>query len=288
MSKNLKKDIFFCTDSNYIQFIPAAIESIERFDKNIYQYHIITDTDINEKTNAYFCELINSKKLTVHYIKKEEYAGLYERAHFTQAMYYRLSIPEMTEADTALYLDCDVLVRGKIGRLFDIDLKDNFVAAVINPFMSRSDIVEQSDYFNSGVMVLNLKKWRASDVKSKVLSIVIKENARLKMPDQDALNIVFNGNWHRLPVKYNAQTSMFSAYRDLGKEEKAGVSKPVIVHFSTSNKPWHKSCGLSYAREYQKLSTAILVPKRNFFIDVAIKWLTKLRYGVLHINRFYW
>ncbi|WP_426370149.1 glycosyltransferase family 8 protein [Pseudocolwellia sp. HL-MZ7] len=280
--KQITNHICFCADGNYILFVPSVIESILNSNTASFVFHVISD----EKRSQAFDEQLNliTSKVDVvwHQIDIKDFDGLKEISHFTKAMYYRLLIPELINESTVLYLDCDILVKGKLDHLFSLDLDDNYIGAVTNPFFNRYESLNLSSdvgYFNSGVMLINTQQWLDNDIKNKLIHIIKNEAHVLEMPDQDALNKVFNGKWHKLSSQFNAQFSMFFNAKKLETDGyyKVGINEPIIVHFSGTNKQWHYSCSLSYARDYRKLKSSKMITKRSFVIDNLIGFYSSVK-----------
>lgn len=277
LTKSQVKNICFCADIHYLQFIPAAIESILRSQRkpDQFNFHIITNVEKDSAATIRFSHLpLSHDKLFWHNISGAEYADLKEVTHITKGMYYRLSIPKLIQSDKVLYLDCDVLVRKDISALFDIDITTYYAAAVTNPFpISEEDWPH--GYFNSGVLLINTQRWLQDNISEHVVNLARSKPETLVMPDQDALNHLFQGNWLRLPPEYNAQMSMFTKPKKLlqeGAEFKnvTFLEDPAIVHFSSSNKQWHLSSCLRFTSEYRALSTSLTIAKRTKPIDYII------------------
>jgi len=84
--------------------------------------------------------------------------------------------------DKAIYLDIDVMACKDIKELWDIDLKDYDYAAVLD-YLGKFWVAR--DYVNSGVMLLNLKKIRETDMFDRCRKTIYKN--WYAMPDQSAL-----------------------------------------------------------------------------------------------------
>lgn len=280
--KQITNNICFCADGNYILFVPSVIESILNSNTAPFIFHVISD---NKRSQAFDDQLsLINKNVDVvwHQINIKDFEGLKEISHFTKAMYYRLLIPELIDEDVVLYLDCDILVRGKLDNLFSLDLDGNYIGAVTNPFFNRYESLNLSPnvgYFNSGVMLINTQQWLNNDIKNKLIHIIKNEAHVLEMPDQDALNKVFKGKWLKVPSIYNAQMVMFTNKNKLINQDyyMEGILSPTIVHFSATNKQWHYSCGLKYAKDYSVLKSSKMIIKRSFIIDNIIGVITRLK-----------
>lgn len=289
----MSKNIFFCADGNYIKFVPSVIESIMVNSKVDYIFNIISDVP---KPKRFLCSVMEDGRginLKWHKIGTSTFEGLKEVSHFTKAMYYRLLIPSLVkDSEVALYLDCDILVRSCISELFEIDLLDNYVAAVRNPLFERHESLklrESDGYFNSGVLLINVRKWNSEGFKDKIIDIISNKKDVLLMPDQDALNIASNGKWLSISDTYNMQVSTLSDYdsfNDNSKEFLESLRSPKIVHFSATNKQWHHSCFLKYRKEYLKLNSSITIIKRNYVVDKIISFAFKVYYKVFRLNKY--
>jgi len=169
----------------------------------------------------------------------EKIAGLPLHSRFTASTWLRLLIPEALPQSVgrALYLDADITVNGSLDDLFALDMCGHPVAAVPD----RQDFVElektllrlerTSLYFNSGVMLLDLKKWREENIASLILAFGKVMDSRLGLMDQSALNHVLRGRIHRCDNRWN--------FFDL--EQASLVPDPAIIHHSGEIKPWASS-----------------------------------------------
>ncbi|MBU1191691.1 MAG: glycosyltransferase family 8 protein [Gammaproteobacteria bacterium] len=169
--------------------------------------------------------------------------------HISPVSYFRLLLPDLLPADLqrVIYLDCDLAVLGDIGMLWDIDLNDHYVAAV--PELTTDSHLVSSpqgirlwrelglaadlEQFNSGVLLINLDKWRAEFVKQRALIYLEKAADWLRWHDQEALNVVFAGAWLRLDARWNL------TMRQLMKSAPVTYQSPCIIHYHSAEKPWH-------------------------------------------------
>jgi lipopolysaccharide biosynthesis glycosyltransferase len=179
----------------------------------------------------------------------------------TEAVYLRLSIgTALPEFDKAIYFDADILVMGDIVPLMHTDLDGRLLGAVRdpqNPILWRGialpgwdqlGLSGDHEYFNSGVMVLDLAKCREQRVFERCSSFLAERPQHIKFWDQDALNWVVGDDWLRLDRRwntfpmsailtlpgqwYNAEDVLPLAHL-LADEDRAD-----IVHFAGKCKPW--------------------------------------------------
>lgn len=165
--------------------------------------------------------------------------------HASTANYYRIFAPEVIDdsVDRIIYLDSDVLVRKNLDDLWSLDLCGGSLAAVWNPSEELSKPlaeITENNYFNSGVMLISLDKWRSKNITKKLVQY-IQNSDFLEYWDQDALNWIFKDQWVRLPITFNAQHSFYNG-GDLGLAYSNSAKDPHVVHFSGMNlKPWQSS-----------------------------------------------
>jgi lipopolysaccharide biosynthesis glycosyltransferase len=256
-------NIVFASDKSYTEHLAVAICSL--FENNlglVFDVYII-NADMDKASwsglemiaKRYGSRLIDVK------IEDEELDGLVTTYHFTKGMYYRLFIAEKLQLAKALYLDADIVVNGSIDELYNTDVEDCYLAAVINPGFDRHmdlEMSEASKYFNSGVMLLNLTRCRRDHIKERVIDLVKRKAWAVPFPDQCGLNSVVNGRWKELHPKFNLQGCFFettlesySAVFPDGDLMDA-VRSPVIIHYSGSGKPWHFNYKHPYRRLYWK------------------------------------
>lgn len=168
-------------------------------------------------------------------------------AYITIAAYYRLFLPHLLPQSIKrlLYLDIDILVVGSLLTMYQTPMGDTAVGAVMEievPLRDEIGITRLEDYFNSGVLLMALPQWRTQHITEKALEVIRNTPATtLKYHDQDALNVVFQGAWHRLDSRYN----LMKAYipHDLARRDyQRFLADKVIIHYNGRNKPWHRAC----------------------------------------------
>lgn len=155
--------------------------------------------------------------------------------------YARLLVPRIFSDDThrLLYLDADLLVLDDLAPLWTTDLRGAAIGAVLDTTdgmrkrgaPDTQDIPQVQDYFNSGVLLVDLPRWRAKRVSERALEYLAANSTRF--PDQDALNVVCDGEWSKLEPSWN-----FQGHRDTCLWELEPAQRPAIVHFVTAMKPW--------------------------------------------------
>lgn len=186
-------------------------------------------------------------------IPDERIAGLPEMDFVTSAMWYRIFLPELLpDTDRVLYLDIDTIALDSLEPLWDVDVTGHHLAAVTNVFYLPSHArraselgIEPPDYFNSGVVLMNLEQMRADGSQPRLLDYATAHASELAWPDQDTLNAVLGPGRIALHPRWNCMNSvlLFPWAADVfGADAVAEArARPAIRHFEgpTVNKPWH-------------------------------------------------
>lgn len=163
----MKKAIVLGADNGYMDKVETTIKSVCAHNDNI-KFYIFNDdlpSDwfriMNFRLKANHSEIVNVK-ISDHTLKNYRLAISY----LSYAAYFRYFIGEFVEEDRAIYLDSDIIVTSCLDELFNIDLEDYWLAGVADYF--------DGDYtggFNSGMMVIPVKKWKESDVANQLLQL---------------------------------------------------------------------------------------------------------------------
>lgn len=160
------------------------------------------------------------------------------------ALYRLMADNILSTLDKIIYLDIDTLVYKDISLLWMTDLEDNYLGACwgldIHRDLGLLDPEKKvKEYFNSGVLLMNLKKMREDHIGEKCIQFMCQFKDSLHAPDQDALNVVCAGKIKPLPICWNWYISLDRrSKRVLRKIYKNYLSKePAIIHFYSKFKP---------------------------------------------------
>ncbi len=215
-----------------------------------------------------------------------DFSAMHATSQYPEATYYRFLIPDMIQADRVVYLDCDTLVRRSLVDLFDVDLHGHPIAAapdyalthhmrnhdfnIHNRGMSYSvddyalDVLDldltRRDYFNSGIMVMDLGAWRRAGLAARLME-TCRTGGVFAMADQDVMNRGLKGDFEPIDTRWNAMTYLYREYiPEPGAQRpvifgggeanmraptglwrdvlSAWAFDPWIVHFTYRSKPW--------------------------------------------------
>ncbi|AKG20952.1 glycosyltransferase family 8 protein [Calothrix sp. 336/3] len=251
--------VIFAADDKYA--MPLAVTACSIFanlDSNTKLRIFIIDGGITEVNKQKIANSLDPQRCDIRWLSlpKKLPQGMKISGHISTAAYYRLLIPELLpdNYEKIIYLDCDLLLNRDIKQLWDIDIADNYILAVqeirfpcINSGLvnyKQLNIPGDWKYFNSGVLVINLKKWRSENITQKAIQYLEQHQEDIRFHDQDALNAILAGNWGELDPRWN-QTPFIYEYKSWREspftEEsfKNILNEPWIIHFASSFKPWN-------------------------------------------------
>ena len=242
--------VFLCINSAYAPYAATAINSlVKHVDPKRYYRVIILHDGLNLANRTRLRNLVSKnvaiqfKKITnslhlkilVRYCSHKRGAGDF----FSSAVYYyRFFIPSLfLKYNKCVYIDSDTVLLGDIGELFDTELGDNYIAAMVDPKVSSvpefKDYVEKcldipaKEYVNSGVLVMDTKGLRKIHYLQTMIDLINQYDADLVAPDQDYMNTILRGHIKHLSEYWNMEP--------LEKMPKAAR----LIHFNLFNKPWH-------------------------------------------------
>ena len=254
-------DIFLCIDDAFVYPCLVTIKSIidNSKDKNLLSFFILIPEKFN--SSEYIEKFKEKEKCKIQIISMEDkYEKLSTGRRWATPAYYRFSIPWITKKKKAIYLDSDLLIRKDIKNLFDIDLEEYCYAAVVDgsanekhilPNLEGNITIEEGNYYNSGVLLLNCDKIR-EEMPATFANLLLKQEEKnfYKFIDQDILNIACHNKIKKLSPEYNfvlnsCYGGMLGVYDETGKiytdkkEDFISAQKDAtIVHF-TRPKPWN-------------------------------------------------
>ena len=231
-------------------------------------------------------------------ISREKFRDFVTLGHLNTISYYRLVIPDVLDAviNKAIYLDCDIIIKDDIVRLWNVDISSFHLAAVVDEGITsgkvfsdtktRLGIPEGYHVFNSGVMVMNLPLWRRDNLHRKIIDFIAGNPDKIRLVDQDGLNAFLYDKWLPLPIRWNQQTFLHESAGTVNDPDiRDAIDNPAIIHFTGRSKPWQyadrhpwKSDYLRYLAmtEWNTVEVSVILPALDEEQTIAI-CLTKIR-----------
>ncbi len=319
-----KIPIILSSDNNYAKFLAITGVSILYNTESFISFHVLSD-GITEENKILITDAFNkvSPNFSLEFIEihsNDYFSGirLSEDYHVSISTCNRLLFPKLLpNIERAIYLDVDLIVMGDIKRLWEEDL-DGHVFGAVPLYIDRFSVTiylrscshipsdsphNEYKYFNSGVMLIDYKKWReckgSNEAICEELMNILYELKPKVTPDENVLNkFAFeNGGYKILQHKYNCHP--YYSYKYLKGQDFLSVQEEktlkdfernityfnyesdlepgeniFIRHFFGSDKPWNSISGtyfpipitpnLSDFWFYAKLTPYFDEIKRNF------------------------
>ena len=248
MRERKEVNVFFASDERYLPFLAVAIKSLSDNARGeyIYNVNVLSEGFGDEALLPLYPLLRENVRVKIHDVR-EKIGALRDqlqfrlRDYYSVSIYYRMFIPSMfPELSRAVYLDCDLVLCDDVSKLYFSDIGDNLVGAVTDEsvitvpafcdYVKRHIGVEcEEEYFNSGVLVMNLDLMRREGIENLFVRLLKKYNFDTVAPDQDYLNFLCRGRVRYLECGWNKHAI---EGRDIPD------SRLHIMHYNMFNKPW--------------------------------------------------
>lgn len=230
--------IVVASDNHYSILIAALLKSIDvnhLTDEHI-DFHIIDD-GISSKTKEKIQTIADPSRITIKWFNSKKIIPdsiviPVDNSAFPLTVYLRVFSPYVVDKDVEklIYLDVDTIVQDDISKLWNTTLGDYIAGAVQDvgktmdcewggvPNYKELGFTADTKYFNSGVLMINAKRWREENFSAQVISALSKYKEHVRLADQYGLNVVLANQWLELDPKWN-----WFAFKE--------NEDPSIVHF---------------------------------------------------------
>lgn len=245
--------IVTAADNNYAKHLGVMLTSLLINQKETIGISIyIIDGNLSDINKEKLTKIVERFQSSVNFLTVDDtiFKSFNERKRISKEAYYRIMIPKLLSEDInkALYLDCDLVVTKDISPLWTTDIEDFHLGAVessvYKKLINYISLPAGSSYFNSGVFLLNLDKWRKDNITEKILQYKEENPDKDRFLDQDALNAVLYDKWLKLHYTWNYTTGHWK------RRKSYPISTPAIIHFTTRKKPWNSNH--PFKKEYYK------------------------------------
>lgn len=251
----------FCDKSgSYTRHAAVTIASVLKNTKSKVCVHILHDETLTDRNRKMLNQMAESFSQEFDFINVTEAMSIFlaekDLDKYTsgpeRGMFFRLLMPRLIKADKAVYLDCDVIVDMDIRELWEINLDNKSLAAVKDVWSldyiengkklsKRLEMLWDSlnipytSYFNSGVLLMNLKKIKSDyNICDSVIDFFREFNKAVLLPDQDFLNYVFRDDCVYIDERFNS------------------IRTGAITKDNYRNKIWHLAGGAKPYRVYSR------------------------------------
>lgn len=305
-------------DDKYAMPLAVMVRSILANLSNDYSIFLfVIDGGIKKKNKQKILKTLSGEYCEVRFIPKpEQFARRLEEAYrytvtegqaknyISIAQYYRIFIAELLpeQIKKAIYLDCDLVVNEDLSQLWQTDLEENYVLAAQDTWIrsvsadngllnyQQLGIDPNAKYFNSGVLVINLEKWRREKILTKATEYLNHYKEHVLYGDQDILNALFTGQWGELDPRWNVTPGIYeyASWQESPFPENVYnnlMHNPYIIHFAAEAKPWNSQEAFLKERFFHYLDmTAWSGWRFTFLRQFLLKLVNKAKYNVQKIS----
>lgn len=278
--------IVFSCSNEYARFFSTCLESIiETSDNNTNYDIIVLEHNITKRQKLLLLSMINSKKnFSLRFINlKNEIQNLKitSWAHFSIVTCFKLFLfsEAFSNFSKIIVLDTDLIFLNDAQYLYKTDISQYDMAAVDDvimkehlrnnkltggfaPKMSFMQYISEylnfgnySEYYNTGVILLNLKNCRKKNYFQKALYLLNTKGYMFQEQDvfndlcgKNTFNLDFNWNVVGFDVEDKIKNSLSNDELELYKK---AVKKPYVLHYAGGLKPWNVP-SMPYANLYYK------------------------------------
>ena len=291
-------NIVYVSNEGYARHLGVSICSL--FDSNADEERLevfILDTGITPDSREKLTQIARSFGRTLTFIQLKDLEERFavrldtgrsavrlDTGRFDVSTMGRLFAADLLPAGVrrVLYLDCDTVVLKPLRRLWETELGKadgagtdrkagtGFVMAAVQEPTIYEEVKEylgmrkEDPYFNAGVLLIDLKRWRTERLTDKVISYYAEIAEQSLFNDQDALNGLLKGRIRTLSPRWNFFTNyryfrydtlcrMQPAYRRIPEEVfRKAKRSPAVIHYAGDERPWRAGALNYYGKAYER------------------------------------
>ena len=251
--------VFFAVDDRYAPFLGVALRSMlaHADPRCFYRIHVLTTGLTVDNQTKLRAELTKNAAISFDDVSEamtRVCASLPMRDYYSAATYYRIFIGSLfSQYDRALYFDSDLVFCGDIARMYHTDLGGKLIGAVADDVLAMQPVfgdyvetvlgVPRTHYFNAGILLLDLAKYRAMHMEERFLSLLTKRRFAVAQ-DQDYLNVLCQHDVHYFDSSWNLSAAPANRRR-----------RAKILHYKMNWKPWHED-DVAFAEHFWRYADA--------------------------------
>jgi lipopolysaccharide biosynthesis glycosyltransferase len=244
---------FASTCNRYLKYVASLLESLYDHLNTKYTYNIffLCDKPVDDqiKSKLFYKNFKNLKIISIQINEYKEFSKYINLKDKSKVLLYRLILSNYINEDKVLFMDCDTIINWDISELYFTDLWSNLIWASKDCVLRDISELKNNNinkYFNAGIQLINLKKWKKERIWERALDFLNKNCKKLPFYDQDTLNIILKDNRLQLSPKWNwINISTFTnKWTQYTKQEFYDLRHPIIVHYAENyNRPrWWLIC----------------------------------------------
>lgn len=251
--------------NEYVPALAAALVSLAQNASAEHNYDLIVfERAITAENKRILKQLVERKNISLRFVNPAPVLQNYclpVSGHFALECFFRIVSPLVLKRyERLVFTDCDLIFKSDVWDLYHTPLEGRLLAAAIEQVwpahlrMPESGFMDYAlhtlqlknpyQYYNTGVLVLDLKRFRQTNACRKLLEMA--DGKSLRLLEQDVLNMYFDGQFCSLPGEWNCvdegRFSAFSGYfTPEEREESASLrARAKILHYAGAVKPWRE------------------------------------------------
>lgn len=287
-------NIVYACNKEYIRQTVISMVSVLKHNRKVKFYLVLDSCSDEEKTFVqYYLSKYNSSAEIFDMRQIFPFIDFDKEDRHPETIYVKLFLDQIIEDEKVLYLDSDVIVCDTLEPLFERDMINEVAAGVLMPYSpkvkERTGTTPGEPYICDGVVIFNLKRWKAEKKSELCLQYILENHGCPPMLSEGTLNRIAEGEMGVLEPRYNQMPSMlaynlgqirslFKAdyYYDDVAQMVAARENPAIIHFMNElyNRPWCEPCEHPFKEKYLNIENDIF--GINFSIKKNLSWHTQV------------
>lgn len=273
-------NIMYACDDKFVEILAVSVQSLLNSNAGEqFEFYLVED-NVSEINKNKLKKIITKSGNHIHFIVKPDIRRLIglevKTLRWSDSAYSRLFLREILvdypNVEKLLYMDCDTLVVGKIRPLWEMDVEDYLGAACLECMSNMHKKIigakKKDNYVNTGMMLLNVKRWVDENIEDVVIAFIQKLKGKTEYVDQGVINGTVSNRLKLVSPRYNLTSLAYDfTYEEMQiyRKPQFGYSKieweeaienPVIVHFTTSFlsiRPWYAESKHPYAAYWKEV-----------------------------------
>ena len=269
-------NILVTIDRNYLHQLRVMLFSLKESNpQSCFTVYVVHRTLTAEDLEELYWVLADERMTFVPIRPDYEYRRAVVTDRYPVEMYDRLLAPSYLPetVDRVLYLDPDIIVKGDVTPLYELDFGGKLFAGathIQNGLLRFNELrlgVKDCDlYVNTGVLLIHVEALRKEQDEAQVLSEIEHCRKPLLLPDQDIITMLYGDRIRAVDaLRYNLSDRLLmlgrAGFLSGGAIDRDWPEREaVILHFCGRNKPWKEGykglLGAYYCRCEDRLRRA--------------------------------
>ena len=190
-------DIMYLCDDAYVHIAGISIISLLENNKkaDFINIYLVGDkiSDANREKLIRTVERYNRNLIILNKPNLKVLIGCQVEMHWwIENVFSRVFLGEVfkdyPEVERIIYIDCDTLVVGSLKELWEIELGNDIAAGVLeamgNLHKKAIGLKNSDPYFNAGVFLIDINKWRKFNYDQKASAFIKSMNGKMEYADE--------------------------------------------------------------------------------------------------------